>query len=116
MNQLVDNNWNVVEEVTCQMDTLDNQLADIEKVDLLKIDVQGFEMEVIRGADLTLKKTRYLLIEWNFKNQYVGESSFSDIYAVLTQKYNFVLRDFSKPLIIQNQAIFSDALFMNSQI
>ena len=32
-------------------------------VDLVKIDVEGFEIEVLRGATALLGRTRYLLIE-----------------------------------------------------
>lgn len=37
--------------------------AGVETVDLLKIDVEGFEDAVLRGADQTLRRTRRMVIE-----------------------------------------------------
>lgn len=45
-----------------EVTTLDNEL-DGRDVLLLKIDVEGFEEEVISGASKTLARTRYLIIE-----------------------------------------------------
>ena len=42
---------------------LDDATAELGPVDLVKIDVEGFEIEVLRGATALLGRTRYLLIE-----------------------------------------------------
>jgi FkbM family methyltransferase len=46
-------------------DTLDNLLDElgVERVDLLKIDIEGYVLESISGMMETLKKTRWLFIE-----------------------------------------------------
>jgi len=113
MNRIVDNNWNVSETIDCPMDTLDNQLAHLSTIDLLKIDVQGFEFQVLSGAERTLKRTRFVFIEWNFIKQYENGSHFTDIFNLLSDKHGFVLRNISKPLIIKDKAIYADALFIN---
>jgi FkbM family methyltransferase len=43
--------------------TLDDALADVPAIDLVKIDVEGAEADVLRGAAETLRRTRYLLLE-----------------------------------------------------
>lgn len=42
---------------------LDSFTKEIESIKLLKIDVEGYECEVLRGANATLAKTEQLLIE-----------------------------------------------------
>lgn len=53
-----------------KLDTLD-----IGKIDLLKIDVEGLEMEVLKGASEKLKDTEYLMIELNNNSKKYGSSN-----------------------------------------
>jgi len=57
-----------IREVKCSVETkpLDAAIPPLlsdEWVDLLKIDVEGFEVEVIKGASNLLKRTRYVIVE-----------------------------------------------------
>ena len=38
----------------------------LESVDVIKIDVEGYEMEVLKGAEQTLKNTKFIMIELNY--------------------------------------------------
>lgn len=51
------------ESVVMTTATLDTLLWSIDKIDLIKMDIEGTELEAIKGAKLTLKKTRKLIIE-----------------------------------------------------
>ena len=113
MNNLVIGNWDVEEEINCEADTLDHQLKDLPRVDLLKIDVRGAEVEVLEGAATILQKTHFLLIEFNYMNQYDGGSVFTSLHEYITQKTGFQLHNISQPLIIESRAIYSDALYIN---
>jgi FkbM family methyltransferase len=64
---------------------------------LMKIDVQGYELQVLNGAQETLKQTSFVWIEMNFANLYEGGSHFSDVYEFLT-KHNFRLIDLIEPI------------------
>ncbi len=46
------------------------EIASQHSIDLLKIDVEGAEIEVIRGAIETLRKTRYLMVETSYMRRF----------------------------------------------
>lgn len=56
-------------------------------VDLLKIDTQGFDLEVLRGANKMLHRRAVdiLLVEVNFVSLYKGQGSFGDIERFLAE-------------------------------
>lgn len=55
-----------------KMDTLDNYLGSSEKYDFINIDVQGYELEVFKGASKTLEKISYIITEVNREELYKG--------------------------------------------
>ena len=59
------NNSKVVNNKIFYLDELEN--FNIEKPDLIKLDVEGSEYNIISNSPL-LKNTKYLLIEWHFPN------------------------------------------------
>jgi FkbM family methyltransferase len=61
--------------------TLDSVLADreLKKPALLKVDVQGFELPVLRGAEQSLRFFDQILIEASFVELYEGQALFPDV-------------------------------------
>jgi len=59
-------------------------LPDYKQIDLMKIDVQGYEGRAIRGGQATLKRTRALIIEVLFCHHYEGQSTPEEIDGLLT--------------------------------
>lgn len=53
------------EKISCEVRPLDSFVAKIsrEKIDLLKIDVEGFEFEVLQGGQQVLARTQAVLVE-----------------------------------------------------
>ena len=54
----------------CTLDSLN-----LDNVDLIKIDVEGFEMEVLKGAIETIKNVEYIMIELNNNTKRYGSSN-----------------------------------------
>ena len=53
-----------------KMDSLE-----IDDIDMLKIDVEGLEMEVLKGASYQLEKIKYIMIELNNNSKRYGSSN-----------------------------------------
>lgn len=53
---------------------------------LLKLDVQGFELNVLKGGLLFIKNVNYILIELSFKELYNGQPLFNELYSFLSEK------------------------------
>lgn len=64
----------------------------VEKPILIKLDVQGYELNVLKGAKNFLDNCEYIIIELSFKELYNGQPLFNDIYSFLINK-NFALID-----------------------
>ena len=63
----------VIGDGNIPMVTIDS--LNLDDVDLIKIDVEGYEMEVLKGADQTLKNVEYLMIELNNNSKKYGSSN-----------------------------------------
>jgi FkbM family methyltransferase len=58
----------------------------VAQPDLIKIDVQGYEDRVLRGAESTLQRTRYCIIELSFVSMYEGSLCFGDMYEYMKDR------------------------------
>jgi len=79
--------------VAVEVSTLDDIFYNKELISpvLLKLDVQGYERQVIQGAARFLKKVDYVLVETSFLPLYVGEATFSEIFRMLSDAgFSFV--------------------------
>ena len=50
---------------------------------LLKIDVQGYELQVLRGAQRLLQEVEYALVETSFQKLYQGQADFHQVYELM---------------------------------
>ena len=63
---------------------LDNLLAKIKQIDLIKIDIEGFELEALRGAKNVLERTKVIIFENLYKKNQV---------KIFLEKNNFKVFD-----------------------
>lgn len=77
---------------------LDSLVIDSEAKDfLLKIDVQGFEMDVLRGAVGVFDRILVIICEANFASLYENQCTFEEITSFL-RTHNFHLVDIGNPI------------------
>jgi len=78
-----------------RVETLDAFCAasDIPRIDILKIDTQGFDLQVLKGAAqlLEARRIKTVLLEVNFVPMYERQASFPELHQLLTEAgYRFV--------------------------
>ena len=107
-----------IQKEKTKIDTFDNYCNKIkvDLIDLVKIDVQGYEEKVLKGALKSLDKVLLIEIEIVFVNLYEKHSSFYHIENIL-KKYNFELYSLSSiSLNRENDRIRNlDALYYNTK-
>ena len=90
---------------------LDDVIPSDGNIGLLKIDVQGYELPVLKGAARTLRRTFALLMEVNYVAHYGGGAAFDDLHEAVRQ-YGFRTYGVSAPYFGPNGPLWADAMFV----
>ena len=93
---------------------MDEIFKDIELEDdiLLKIDVQGYENKVLKGAENILSLVKVVIVETSFRELYEGQVLFADIYQLLSKQgfiYSGSLEELKSPrdgIPLQQDSLF----------
>ena len=109
---LIENEINV--NIHCLDNIINNQ--DLSESTLVKIDVQGYELEVLKGSLGILKKIKYILIEVSENEIYKNQALSSDIINFLKQKNFSILRENKSTKIKKTNLIQKDILLINDSI
>ena len=80
---------------------------------LVKIDVQGYEIEVLKGAEKILEKINYLLIEISESEIYQGQPHSNEIITFLQDRNFQILKQSSPMKIYKTNVIQRDVFFHN---
>ena len=114
---------NETEVETIALDTFIKK-NNIDEIDLIKIDVQGAELDIFKGGKNTLQNVLKIICEVEFISIYENQPLFGDVSNFLT-KHDFMFNKFLslagrtlRPLIANNdpniasQHMWSDAVFI----
>lgn len=104
-----------VSEITVPFWRLDDHLAEmtLEKPVLMVLDVQGFEYEVLKGAEKLLESVDIIICEISVDQLYERQASFDDIYSLLVSNGFCYSGDFDQlrsptdDRVLQIDAIFT---------
>ena len=79
----------------------------------LKIDTQGFELEVLRGASAVLAQTAVLTVELSLAHLYSGGARVADVFALLEgQGFRAIAITEGFSDIVRNEMLQVDAIFV----
>ncbi len=103
--------------IEIEIDTLDSFANEIQPDDctLVKIDVQGFELQVLKGGLAFIKKSKLIVIEMSFEILYKEQLLFHDVYTFLHNlgfTYHGSLEQLFNPA--NNEILQADCLFVRT--
>jgi FkbM family methyltransferase len=89
---------------------IDDAVPRDRQVGLLKMDVQGYELRALRGAEATLARTSAILIEINYVSHYDGAVGFNEVHEFLAAR-GFQLHGVSAPYFGNGRPLWADAIY-----
>ena len=109
--------WGTIKQETLvEVETIDQfcQEKNIGRIDILKLDTQGFELEVLKGAEYAIgtKKIGLVYLEINFSEMYKNLPSFAEVYDFLESR-DFLLVSFYKFHYQNEFVLWTDVLFVH---
>ena len=97
---------NFEDEYEIQTNTVDKIFENISlQKSLLKIDVEGFEINVIKGSQMKLKEIPFVLLENQFGNHYKN-NDFKDIINLLLKNNFKICKKFVFPTLHYQDVLF----------
>ncbi len=82
----------------------------IARPDLMKLDVQGYEIEVLRGGEACLRQCRFVILEVSFVEFYRGQALFHDVVRFMHER-GFHLHALSVDTPLGQPLVQTDGLF-----
>jgi len=79
---------------------------------LIKLDVQGYEDRVIRGAQRTFASAKACISEVNFDNLFEGQCSFKDVWILLDRLGYRYSGNLNQTCADDGHMVFADAMFV----
>jgi FkbM family methyltransferase len=98
-------------QVDVRVMPLDSLTRNLPAPYLVKIDVEGAEMEVLKGAQETLKNSAAVVVETSVAKQYEGGSELADVVAYMKDR-GFSVYDMVEGAIIEGRLMQVDLIFV----
>ena len=104
---------NFYKDIELNISTLDDYIKykNIDIVDLVKIDTEGSEFEIIKGAKENIKNFKLILFEHHYDDMIVKNYSFSDINNLLIQNNFFKIFKAKMPFRKTFEYIYINKIF-----
>ena len=81
-----------------------------KKIDLIKIDVEGYEQNVLVGATKTMRNIKYIIIEIQ-KNSMYKDYSKKKIESILKKNNFYLVKKFNFPFMFFEDRIYKNKKF-----
>jgi FkbM family methyltransferase len=114
-NNFITQNINLIAKEEITVSTLDDEIPADLNVILMKLDVQGFEVEALKGANSILKRTQIVLVEVSNHNYYLNGAKYYEIDNFLRSR-DFELLSFIPSLKDKNKILEWDSIYINKRL
>lgn len=92
-----------------RLDDLMNQI-NLDKFDFIKVDVEGFGLQVLEGFGDRIKDIKYIQVELEIKQVWEGQSYYDDVVSYLDSKEFIILDE------VVLDSVQKDVIFKNKNI
>jgi FkbM family methyltransferase len=97
---------------TVKVSRLDNLLtSEFSGNSLMKIDVQGYELEVLKGSGALLSRVNWVYVECSFLELYEGQAMFEEVDEVLVNQGFSMIQQFNTRYTKNGEAVQADCLY-----
>jgi FkbM family methyltransferase len=111
-----DDKCSTVNQIKISTTTIDAfcEENNLKNIDILKLDVQGSELAILKGAEklLNTKRIKLIYTEAYFKQQYLSQPLFYEIGGYLKEQ-GYYLADIFNPYYNGRELLWCDAIFVN---
>jgi FkbM family methyltransferase len=115
LKEFVSDAWDFVETVDVPKVSYDRLVEDVEEISILKLDIQGGEMDVLSNSQEGLKKTKCIIMEVTFTPHYENDFGFAELHQTLAGK-GFGLYRLSSGYHGGGRLLFGDAVYVREDI
>ena len=108
-----------INQVKVELTTIDEYLKinNIERINILKLDIQGSELNALKGAEVALsnKKIDIIFTESYFVQQYENQPLFADIVQYLSN-FGYSIQDIYNPIYGMSKLAWCDVMFVRENL